>query len=57
MPDIDECRAAGLRLAVELHSRQDFSLLRYSGDTGTKILCHAAQFATWLISRPAQISV
>jgi hypothetical protein len=57
MPDINECRAEGLRLAVELHSRQDFSLGFYSGDTAGRILGDAAQFALWLESRPARIKV
>lgn len=57
MPDIDECRAEGLRLAVELHSRQDFATGGYDGDTARKILADAAQFSTWLISRPAKIKV
>jgi hypothetical protein len=52
MPDIDACRAEGLRLAVELHSRQDFGTAAYGGDTAGKILADAAQFATWLESRP-----
>ena len=50
MPDIDECRAEGLRLAVELHSRQDFATGGYDGDTAGKILADAAPFATWLES-------
>jgi len=57
VPDIDECRAEGLRLAVELHSRQDFSLGGYSGDTAGKILADAAQFATYLESRPHRLTL
>jgi hypothetical protein len=57
VPDIDECRAEGLRLAVELHSRQDFSLGGYSGDTAGKILADAYQFATWLQSRPHHLTL
>ena len=56
MPDIDECRAEGLRLAVELHSRQDFGNGQY-GDTAGKILADAAQFATWLESRPHHLTL
>lgn len=56
MPDIDECRAEGLRLAVELHSRQDFAQGSYLDSAG-RILTDAAQFATWLESRPARIKV
>lgn len=57
MPDIDECRAEGLRLAVELHSRQDFATGGYDGDTAGKILAAAAQFATWLESRPHHLTL
>jgi len=57
MPDIDECRAEGLSLAVELHSRQDFGTATYGGDTAAKILADAAQFATWLESRPHHLTL
>lgn len=57
MPDIDECRAEGLRLAVELHSRQDFASDGYYGDTAKKILADAAEFATWLESRPHHLTL
>lgn len=57
MPDIDECRAEGLRLAVELHSRQDFASDGYDGDTAKKILADAAEFATWLESRPHHLTL
>ena len=57
MPDIDECRAEGLRLAVELHSQQDFATGGYDGDTAGKILADAAQFATWLESRPHHLTL
>lgn len=57
MPDIDECRAEGLRLAVELHSQQDFGTGTLYGDTAGKILADAAQFALWLESRPHSLTL
>ena len=50
MPDIDECRAEGLRLAVDLYACNDY------GDATTgRVFEAAAEFTRWLLGRPDRL--
>lgn len=53
MQDTDACRAEGLKLAVALYSRQDFA----GGSPADLVLADAAQFATFLVSRPHHLAL
>ena len=51
--DIDEARAEGLALAVELHAIQDTPRDQFTREAlPERVIATAGQFASWLLARP-----
>jgi hypothetical protein len=55
MPDINECRAEGLRLAVELHAAHDHGAPFSHHDLPGRVIETAGEFARWLCARPHRL--